>query len=84
MSKKKEEYPRLKQLGIKVYEERPSYVKWSEVDEALDKHSIDLGAFSIYYGIQSQGPNGPYPDDVEACLERMLSGRLTGTQLLWD
>jgi hypothetical protein len=45
---------------------------------------LDLEEYSELYGIQTQYVDGPYPWDVEEVLERMMSGKLTGTQLLWD
>ena len=42
--------------------------------------------FSEMFGIQTCLVDGPYAWDVEAVLERIASGRLTGTQhpMGWD
>jgi hypothetical protein len=50
----------------------------------LINDGLDVEKYSELYGIQTQYVDGPYPWDVEAVLERMMSGRLVGTQLLMD
>jgi len=86
MSKKKEEYPRINQLGLTIHESDNSYpgVNNAELNAALKKHGLDPDLFSEFFGVQTCGANGLYPWDVESVLTRMMTGRLTGTQLLWD
>ena len=40
--------------------------------------------FAKLFGVQTCNEYGLYAWDVEAVLERMESGKLTGTQLDWD
>ena len=49
----------------------------------LEKNGIKK-RFAELFGIQTQVMDGPFAHDVEAVLERMASGKLKGTQLLWD
>lgn len=60
------------------------YVSWTELDAAMLKKGMDRELFSKLFGCQTACDKGPYPYDVEAVLERMMSGKLTGTQLHWD
>lgn len=84
--KDKELYPRLKQLGIPIREDNggPPGINGAQLDLALKKANLSIEKFSELFGCQTCGSNGMYPWDVEAVLERMMSGKLTGTQLLWD
>jgi len=83
-----ERYPRLKELGVRIIDTgdggMPSHVIWDEVYAALDKHKLDWEDFHKLFGCQTCCSGGPYPYDVEAVLERMMSGKLTGTQKHWD
>jgi hypothetical protein len=54
------------------------------LDKALKNSGIDRDKFSEYFGMQTCHEGGLYPWDVEPVLERMMSGKLTGTQLYWD
>jgi hypothetical protein len=94
MEKLKTNYPRLAQLGIPVksMDYAPSrflnYVLIADVKAGLKRHRLSKRLFDELFGVQTcpvtdEGP-GLYPWDTEAVLERMLSGRLTGTQLVWD
>lgn len=77
----KGDYPRIKELGITVYEKPVPHVNSAELAQALgDKKE----QFHDLFGIQTCSVDGPYPWDVEAVLERMKTGKLTGTQKDWD
>jgi hypothetical protein len=78
------EYPRLKQIGIEVRENPVAYVTWTDLDAKLADANIDRKKFGEMFGIQTMYVSGPYAWDVEAVLERMFSGRLTGSQRHWD
>lgn len=86
-------YPRIKQIGLKVHTKPCTHVRSVELDAALSKAGLKREQFSQLFGdgqtcpaIACKGGYIPamYPYDVEAVLERMLSGKLTGTQLFWD
>jgi hypothetical protein len=74
-------FPRLSSLGIPVH---GGSVKGRELKEGLKRNHLDGKIFSKLFGVQTCSGVGPYARDVEAVLERMLSGKLTGTQLFWD
>ncbi len=76
-----EKYPRIKQLGVTVHTEPLSHVKRDELKAALGKFA---DTFYELFGCQTCLMDGPYAWDVEAVLERMASGRVTGTQLFPD
>lgn len=82
------DYPRLAKLGVEVRQhpddQRVAYVRWPDVEVALRKHGLSNERFGKLFGVQTCSDLGPYPHDVEAVLERMMSGKKTGTQLLWD
>jgi hypothetical protein len=78
------EYPRCEQIGVNVIEHPIHHVSRNELNECLAKANLDLDTYAELYGVQTQIMQGPYAWDVEAVLERMMSGKLTGTQLLWD
>ena len=78
------EYPRIKQLGMTVIEDPVQHVTWTDLDEKVIDGGLDREKFSDYFGVQTCYARGPYPWDVEAVLERMMSGQLTGTQKYWD
>lgn len=81
----KSKYPRLDQLGVEVHKYLDcSYVDGTELATALMLNKINVAQFHEYFGVQTCCEKGPYPWDVEAVLERMMSGRLTGTQLIMD
>lgn len=75
------EYPRLKKLGVVVHVEPVSHVKWDDLQKALGTH---YDGFADIFGCQTCLREGPYAWDVEAALERMVSGKSTGTQLFPD
>ena len=82
-------YPRLKELGIPIIDGsvRGTDLKLAlkGLDEKIGKKTGTSGRqFSKFYGVQTCSGVGSYAHDVEAVLERMLSGNLTGTQLHWD
>jgi hypothetical protein len=78
------EYPRCEQIGVTIIQEPVAHIKRANLHECLLNDGLDLEQYSELYGVQTQYVDGPYPWDVEAVLERMMSGKLTGTQLLWD
>lgn len=78
------EYPRLKQIGCNVKHEPCAHVPWTELDEKLADSNLDRKQFGDMFGIQTVSAHGPYPWDIEAALERMISGQLVGTQRHWD
>lgn len=77
-------YKRIEQLGIQTDISHPSIegVHASELERVLTKSQ--LKKFDELFGCQTCGENGMYVYDVEAVLERMMSGKVTGTQLYWD
>lgn len=80
-------YPRLKQLGIKITKNKskgPPGVNWKDLNSGLKKAKLDVEKYCKLFGAQTAGGNGCYPWDVEAVLERMMSGRLKGSQAVWD
>ncbi len=76
------EYPRLEELKVEVHQDPLQYVKREDLKEALGKRKFKQLMRMI--GVCTCPINGLYPSDVESALERMESGRLTGTQLDWD
>ena len=82
------QYKRLQELGITVYSQPTAHVKSDELKAALQRAGLSESTFNTIFGAQTmllcEGKGCPYPYDVEAVLERMLSGKQTGTQLIWD
>jgi len=79
----KNRYPRIYELGLEVELEPIAHVPSKMLGLALKKAKI-AKKFSELFGIQTRYIAGPYPWDVEAVLERIASGKLTGSQLDWD
>lgn len=77
-------YPRIDSIGLTVHTEPVAHVKRTELKDALVRAGIDLPRFYDLFGVQTCYIEGPYPWDVESVLERLKSGRLTGTQAVWD
>jgi hypothetical protein len=77
-------YPRCHQIGVSVVESPIHHVDRNELNECLVKANLNFDTYAELYGVQTQILQGPYAWDVEAVLERMMSGKLTGTQLLMD
>ena len=80
-------YPRIAELGIRITpasDQDPPGISGEEVNGALIRAGLSVETFGRLFGVQTCGPNGLYPWDVEAVLERMMSGKKTGTQLVWD
>ncbi len=77
-------YNRIEQLGIVITENPIEHIEFDVLDKALKNNGIDRDKFSEYFGMQTCHEGGLYPWDVESVLERMMSGKLTGTQLYWD
>ena len=82
--KKSSEFPRCEQIGTTIILEPIAHIPRSNLRECLNKAGINEDTYAELYGIQTQCVHGPYPWDVEAVLERMMSGKLIGTQLLMD
>ena len=83
----KASYPHINRLGLKIYNEPISHILPDDLDKVMSK--ADRKKFSEYFGIQTMLLRddmraGLYLWDVEAVLERMYSGKLTGSQLNWD
>lgn len=77
-------YPRIAELGMTIIKSPISHITWTDLDEKIHDAGLDREKFGDYFGIQTCYIKGPYPWDVEAVLERMMSGKLTGTQKDWD
>ena len=78
-------YPRCKQFGIKVADaDDCSVVPISELNRVFSPGTPKAEQFNRLFGVQTCPVGGMYAWDVEAVLERMTSGKLTGTQLDWD
>lgn len=81
MKRRKQKYPRIAALGVTVHTDPLDHVKRDELQEALgDRNEL----FGKFFGIQTCLMDGPYAWDVEAVLERMESGRVTGSQAVMD
>ena len=79
------EYPRISELGLTIVTKCPNSIpgiNGQELAQKLGKKKTKI--FSDLFGCQTCGGNGMYVYDVEAVLERMMSGKLKGTQLFWD
>lgn len=81
---KKISYPRCEQIGVVIFQDPIAHISRSDLQKCLEKAGLDQDKYAEFYGIQTQYVSGPYPWDVEAVLERMMSNKLTGTQLLMD
>jgi hypothetical protein len=77
-------YPRCHQIGVSVFETPIHHVSRNELNECLVKANLDPDTYAELFGVQTQILQGPYAWDVEAVLERMMSGKLTGTQFFMD
>jgi len=85
--KKKErfDYPRINELGLTIIINNPNAIPGINFKEILKKLGEEkYKIFSDMFGCQTVGENGAYIYDVEAVLEKMASGKLTGTQKYWD
>jgi len=84
-------YPRCLALGIDVRRlpgTKLDYVPRQALQAGLQEQDFKIPNFSSsfhrFFGIQTMCAYGPYAHDVESVLERLFSGELTGSQLLWD
>lgn len=96
MSVNPHKYPRLARLGTQVHVEPESGIEAIYPMDLNRSHERPFGlsdsqrdVFDRLFGEQTgivdrQGNCMIFPDDAEAVLERMFSGRLTGTQLISD
>ncbi len=85
MKKGQAKYPRIEALGIRIHRtDNTAWVTWRDIHAALDRRGLSREKFGEYFGVQTQLVEGPFPGDVEAVLERMMSGTKTGTQKFWD
>lgn len=81
-------YPNITALGLTVVRsesDQYEYVPNKDLTQALVQKGIKK-QFGEFYGCQTQCSGGPYACDVEATLERINTGKLTGTQSAagWD
>jgi len=90
MKKKKKselqkEYPRIYEIGARVSIAKCGtlYVDMKILHPILKKKGW-LVKFNDFFGVQTCLMEGPYPWDVDNVLERIMSGRKVGTQLIWD
>ena len=78
-------YPRCKEFGLPITEAHGiAVVTPADLVKVFPKGSKKARQFSAFYGIQTSLVEGLYAWDVESVLERMVTGKLTGTQLDWD
>lgn len=80
-------YPRIEEFGLKISEDQPGPpgIGADEFQKLEKKMGLPwMKQFDRHFGCQTCSANGAYPWDVESVLERMVSGKLTGTQLHWD
>lgn len=77
-------FTRLRQIGCDVREEPVQHVTWTDLDAKIVDANLDRERFGELYGVQTAYVGGPYAWDVEAVLERMMSGRSVGSQMHWD
>jgi hypothetical protein len=76
-------YKRIDESGLEVHNNGMDYVKREDLKKLLKKRGWTR-LFGKYYGIQTSCMLGPYAHDVEAVLERIISGELKGSQLMMD
>lgn len=77
-------YPLLTKLGITIRTDPVPHVTRRDLLNGLVKAKLSQDTFHKFFGCQTCYAAGPYPWDVEAVLQRMMNGRLTGTQLYPD
>jgi len=81
-------YPFIYKLGIPIYfEGECPYVLGKDIKKVLNKEQMK--EFSDYFGAQTgictkDGKCGIYLGDADDCICRVISGKLTGTQLFFD
>lgn len=81
----KSEYPRCEELGLTIALSRGvPYIALAELEHVLPADTARGKRFNHLFGVQTVPESGAYPWDVEAVLERMASGKRTGTQLIFD
>jgi hypothetical protein len=82
-----ERYPRCKAFGLQVrYRDKGwAYITHEDIAKMFTEKGDSFSTkFNTMFGVQTCAVEGLYPHDVEAVLERMVSGRITGTQAFWD
>lgn len=85
MKTTKELYPRIKQLGLTIVTDYSNAIPGIKGEDLKAKLTpAQLEQFNEFFGAQTCGMNGMYVYDVEAVLERMFGGKLTGSQKHWD
>lgn len=86
-------YNRLDEIGVEVHDEQSfCWVDPERVKSACKSRGLNHEKFCELFGVQTcpiiQSGDGYlhalYAWDAEAVLERMISGKLTGSQLDWD
>lgn len=79
-------YPRIAEFGLSIEKHIPTGISFIPVEHlalVLCQRGIS-DEFNKLFGCQTQFEGGPYAWDVEAVLERICSGKKTGSQALWD
>lgn len=80
--KKPPKYPRISKLGLQVEQEA---IQVGALKSALGDQYDRFGRlFGYQTGIVKDGEMCVFASDVEAVLERMATGKRTGSQLIWD
>ena len=86
MKQLKPEYPNLEKLKVPIFNVPVEHILLKTLMKALTKNEREK--FHKYFGAQTcplvDAGTAIYPWDAEAVLERMFSGKLTGSQLIWD
>jgi hypothetical protein len=80
------DFPRLEKLGIKIHVSPVQHVLFADLESKLNtaqQEELNQRMNGQTCPVVEAGA-AAYPWDVEAILERMASGKLTGSQLLWD
>jgi hypothetical protein len=84
----KNPYPNITKLGIKIYNEPYPHCKFDEIHTVLKRNKLNCKLFSKYYGSQTcivvDGKGCPYPWDIDPIIERLLTGKIVGSQKYWD
>lgn len=79
-------YPRLTKLAVTIHP-NPDHVLCVDLKARLSE--LDSKRFDELFGVQTghvtnKGETALFASDAEAVLERMASGKRTGSQLIWD
>ena len=77
-------FPRIAELGIEVKTYPSGGIRYVDSFELRAALGGQLDEFNELFGVQTMCVEGPYARDVEAVLERMVSGKLQGSQKEFD